>query len=179
MNSISNESMRKLIKVEVQQKAFASFVEQYHSPGPGKELLNHVINIEKCRKTRDPNKMKEEILRLYAHYEKRARAKREVEPHHAAVFIFRSLEPEKPIESLSTEDLKKLIVKSQEDVIGTLVPLFAQFMYSPHYSDLRYSEAVRGEGRGLPSMSAQYSSIHMIDDRAGAKADEDDEKPTS
>jgi hypothetical protein len=163
---ISQENIRKLIKLEYQRKAFASFLSVYYSELNAQEYLTHCINVEKFLLQKDKSKAVKDVLNLIVHYEKRAAAKLAVDPKHPAAVIARTMESEdKEISKMTHEEISELMVKSQSDIIGMLSPLFAQFMYSPEYEQMlctsgnTASSAVKSGERGK-HFSSRYSSIN-------------------
>ena len=158
---ISQENIRKLIKLEYQRRAFTTFLKQYYNELNAQEYLTHCINVEKFLVQPNKAKGRADLMGLIAHYEKRSNSKMAIDPKHPAVVIFRTMEPEdKELKDLTDDELQALMLKSQSDIIGMLSPLFAQFMYSPEYEAM-LAETPEGVVKHTDRrFSSRYSSIH-------------------
>jgi hypothetical protein len=168
IGSVSNKTIKGILRKELQSGAFATFIRDLYYPGPQLEFLNHVMNIEACRRSvqSDDAILHDQFLNIYRYYERKSensiiedkrvrqtridddsskegsatRSHRSSCPH-ASVLIFRSLQKHLkatqllaiPIEDLSATEMRKMMRKSQEEILGLLAVPLAEYILSPQY----------------------------------------------
>jgi hypothetical protein len=167
VGAVSNKTIRGILRKELHCGAFATFIRDLYYPGPQLEFLNHVMNIEACRRSvQSDDVIHDQFLNIYRYYEFKAeraiiegnkirQARREenakeggvTHPNRsyshpqASVLIFRSLQKHLkatqllaiPIADLSVLEMRKLMRKSQEEILGLLAVPLAEYILSPEY----------------------------------------------
>jgi hypothetical protein len=133
--AISNETVRAILKGELQEKAFGKFIDEFHADdGHGKIMYEYVVNIEKCKRQFDDTRViHEEFLKLYEYFKALSAKFSATDPEHPAVVIFETLQCNDRVDFLTYLELRKLMIKSQADVIGIIAPILANFVMSPFY----------------------------------------------
>ena len=145
MGAVSNDTIRRLLRSELKTGAFANFIKSGRLPRTYSELLTHVMNIEKCKRSlKDPDFVHEEFLRLFEHYKRRSVKHTESgELSHPSVLIFKTLRQKRteadelppPIDSMSIDDMRKQMLKSQEEILGLLAPTLSEFLLSDSFME--------------------------------------------
>ena len=124
-----------LVKNQNSRKAFFTFLEKTHN---GKEeLLDYFLFIESIKRVRDNDQSRNQFLEVIKKYEKESNGK---ESEENAAIIFSSTHTWKDIKSLPADELRKHMIRSQDEVMLHLTPLFESFMDSKFYLEVNRSE---------------------------------------
>lgn len=117
-----------LIKNKNSRKAFFTFLEK---DGKGKEeLLDYFLFLEGIKKTKDPSECRNQFLEVVAKYQKQSEGK---EPETNDYIIYASTHTWKDIKTLPHEELAKHIMRSQDEVLLAITPMFETFVKSDYY----------------------------------------------
>jgi hypothetical protein len=121
-------AIKLLIKGEESRNAFRKFMEQQHPPEV--EYLDYWITVEAIKKGGGES-LRHKYMDLIQQYETKA----ETTKQSVAVTIAGATHNWKGSESLSDDELFKLMGRSQEDILGILTPNFEAFVASKHYAE--------------------------------------------
>jgi hypothetical protein len=123
-------TLKMLIKNKNSRKAFFTFLEKNKK---GKEeLLDYFLFLEGIKKTKDPLECTNQFLEVVAKYQKQSEGK---EPESNDFIIYASTHTWKDIKTLPHDELVKHIMRSQDEVLLAITPMFETFVKSDYYKD--------------------------------------------
>ena len=139
-----------LIKNQNSRKAFFTFLEKTHN---GKEeLLDYFLFIETIKKVRDLDQSRNQFLEVINKYQRESSGK---EGENNASIIYSSTHTWKDIKTLPSDELLKHMIRSQEEVLMALTPLFESFMISKFYKEVGLNE--------MANERRTYSSVVLVE----------------
>ena len=122
-------AIKLLIKGEESRKAFRLYLEQCHTDGEV-EYLDYYLLVDGVKKNGgDQASLRRQYMEIIQQYA----AKAETSKHPIAIAIANSTHSWKGADTLTDVELSKLMMRSQEDILGILTPNFEAFVASKFY----------------------------------------------
>lgn len=123
-------TLKMLIKNKNSRKAFFTFLEQTQK---GKEeLLDYFLFLEGIKRTKDPVECTNQFLEVVKKYQLQSEGK---EPETNDFIIYASTHTWKDIKTLPHDELVKHIMRSQDEVLLAITPLYETFVKSDYYKE--------------------------------------------